>query len=355
MFSYSPIRSALPLAALLVAASMPAVHAQDAQQGAAPAAADTSAASPAASATPPAPAAEPTRNPTDVVAKVGDETVTEKDVSIAKQEFAAELGQVPPARQHRVLIDAVVSMKLLARAAQEAGLDKSPDFLSRLDFLKIQALRNAYVEQSIATTVSDADLQKAYQDLVVAQFKPEEQIRARHILVDTKEQAQKIIDQLKGGAKFEDLAKQSKDPSGQNGGDLGYFGHGQMVPPFEKAAFALQPGSVTQEPVQSEFGWHVIKVEDKRMSQPPAFADVKQDLKQYLLKQKFQTVMADLRKKYPVEIVGAAAGADAEPSAQDVSPEEDESDPGSAGDGQPGDSGNPPAAGDQPAGSDQPK
>ena len=91
-------------------------------------------------------------------------------------------------------------------------------------------------------------------------------MHARHILVDTKEEAEKIIDDLKGGASFEELAKQSKDPSGQNGGDLGFFGEGQMVPEFEKAAFALEPGQFTQEPVQTQFGWHVIKVEEKRMS-----------------------------------------------------------------------------------------
>jgi peptidyl-prolyl cis-trans isomerase C len=173
--------------------------------------------------------------------------------------------------------------------------------------LRIQALRNAYVEQAIVKEVDDADLQEAYKTMVLAQHKPEEEIHARHILVDTKEAAEKIIADLKAGQSFEELAKQSKDPSGQNGGDLGFFGKGQMVAPFEEAAFALQPGQFTQEPVQSEFGWHVIKLEEKRMSEPPPFDPMKDQLREYVLRQKFEVVIAALRDKYPIEILDPTA------------------------------------------------
>ena len=127
-------------------------------------------------------------------------------------------------------------------------------------------------------------------------------MHARHILVDTKEAGREDHRGFEGRRQFEDLAKQSKDPSGQNGGDLGFFGPGQMVPPFEKAALALKPGEITQEPVQTEFGWHVIKVEEKRMSAPPTFDEVKEQLRNYVLRQKFEQVTAALRDKYPVEI-----------------------------------------------------
>lgn len=293
--------TAVCVAALLVGANF-AASAQDAAEGAQPAAPTGAAAT--------APATQ--RDPAEVLAKVGSQTITEQELVIAEQEFGSELAQVPPEQKRGVLIDALVNMELLAQAARDAGLDKGPVFENRLQFVTLQALRNAFVEQSIVGSVSPEDVQKTYQDVVVAQHKPEEQVRARHILVESKEAAEKVIADLKGGADFAELAKQSKDPSGQNGGDLGYFGRGQMVPPFEQAAFALEPGATTEQPVESQFGWHVIRVDEKRMSQPPALADVEAQLRQYVLRGKFESVMADLRSKYPVEIVGGP-GAPAEP------------------------------------------
>jgi peptidyl-prolyl cis-trans isomerase C len=273
----------------------------------------------------PAPAAEAS-DPGAAVAKVGDATITERDLKLAREAFANEMANVPEGQPRAVLIDAVVSLELLAQAARDAGMADGPQFEAELAFLKLQALRNAYVEKSIVNSLTDAEMQEGYQKLVVSQHKPEEQVHARHILVDSKEEAEKIIDELKGGASFEELAKQSKDPSGQNGGDLGFFGKGQMVPEFEKVAFALEPGTFTQEPVQSQFGWHVIKVEEKRMSEPPSFTEIEGQLRTYLVRQKFETVLASLRDKYPVEIIDqpagpAAAPADAAP-ADAATPEE---------------------------------
>ena len=292
-------RSAVCAAALLIAAGAFGARAQETVQDP-----TTPTQAPAGA----APAAEPPRNPTDVVARIGDRTITEADLTLARQEFGSELGQIPAEQQRSALIDALVNIELLALAAQDAKLDQGPDFERRVEFLRKQALRNAYVETQIVSTVSPEELQKGYETLVLAQHKPEEQLRARHILVETKEEAQKIIEDLKAGVAFEELAKQSKDPSGENGGDLGFFGRGQMVPPFEQAAFALEPGSYTQEPVQSEFGWHVIRVEEKRMSQPPTLEEVTDELRNFLIRQKFETVMADLRKRYNVEITGRPEG-----------------------------------------------
>jgi peptidyl-prolyl cis-trans isomerase C len=302
-------RTAGCVAALILALAAPAANAQD--DAAQPPAAEA----PAAEAAPaetvaPAEAEAPPRNPTDVVAKVGDSTITEADLVIARQEFGNELGGVEESEQRGLLIDALVNMELFAQAARDAGLEQSPGFEQRLEFLKTQALRNLFVEQSIVGTVTSEDLQKGYERLVLAEHKPEEEVHARHILVDSKEEAEKIIADLKGGASFEELAKQSKDPSGQNGGDLGFFGRGQMVPPFEEAAFALEPGKITEQPVQSEFGWHVIRLEEKRMSEPPALADLEDELRNYLLREKFQTALTELRNKYPVDVVGQPAPAE---------------------------------------------
>jgi peptidyl-prolyl cis-trans isomerase C len=262
----------------------------------------------------------PAPDPDAVVARVGDVTVTEQDVKFAGEAFEGELANVPDAQRRSVTIDAFVNMLLLAKAAEDAGLDKTEDFAAKLEFLTLQALRNLYVTEAIMGGITDADMQEGYQTLVVGQHAPQEQVRARHILVETKEAADKVIADLKGGAAFEELAKQSKDPSGQNGGDLGFFGKGQMVPPFEEAAFALEPGEITEEPVESQFGWHVIRVEEKRMSEPPSLSEVEPELRNYLLRQKFETVIAELRDKYTVEIVGAPEAAESPAAA----PETDE-------------------------------
>ena len=134
----------------------------------------------------------------------------------------------------------------------------------------------------------------------------EEQINryARHILVKTEDEAKAIIKELDDGADFEATAKEkSTGPSGPNGGDLGFFGKGQMVPEFETAAFALDKGSFTKEPVQTQFGWHVIKVEDKRPQEKPKFEDVAAQLRQQLIRERYETVMAELKADTPVEIL----------------------------------------------------
>jgi peptidyl-prolyl cis-trans isomerase C len=270
----------------------------------------------------PAPAEAPAADPNAVVARVGDATVTEQDIQFAHEAFEGELANVPEAQKRNVVIDAFVNMQLLAQGARAAGLDRTEEFAARLEFMKLQALRNAYVRNAIVNGLTDAEIEEGYRTLVLAEHKPEEEVHARHILVDKKEDAEKIIEQLKAGGSFDELAKQSKDPSGQNGGDVGFFGRGQMVKPFEEAAFGLEPGGTTEEPVESQFGWHVIRVEEKRMSEPPSLEQVEEQLRNYLLRQKFETVIAELRDKYPVEIVGQEEEPAAAPSTQEVPPAE---------------------------------
>jgi peptidyl-prolyl cis-trans isomerase C len=145
---------------------------------------------------------------------------------------------------------------------------------------------------------------KAEYDKQIGTFQPQEELRARHILVATKEDADRIVGELDAGGSFEELAgKNSTDGTAQNGGDLGYFSRGQMVDAFEEAAFALEPGTYTKEPVQTQFGFHIIKLEDKRMSAPPPLEEVDEQVRSVLLRQKFETTMAGLREKYTVEIL----------------------------------------------------
>jgi len=154
----------------------------------------------------------------------------------------------------------------------------------------------------VREAVTEAQAKAAY-DEQIAKLAPEPEVRARHILVKTEQEAKDIVKQLKAGADFTELAKKSSDgPSAQTGGDLGYFSRGQMVKPFEDAAFSLKPGQIS-DPVQTEFGWHVIKVEDKRNRPLPTFDEVKEQLMASLVQNQLKTVVQTLRGSAKIDIV----------------------------------------------------
>ena len=242
-----------------------------------------------------------------VIATVNGVDIKQSDLDFAASEVGPRLANYTPADRRKLLLQYVIENELMAGAGQNDNLDKEASFPGRVAYHQRRALRDAFFDAKIHDAVTEADAKKIF-DEKIAGLKPEQEVHARHILVETKEAADKVVADLKAGGSFEDLAKQSKDPSGQNGGDLGFFGKGQMVPEFEAAAFALEPGSFTEEPIQSQFGWHVIKLEEKRMSQPPAFDAVKEQLTAFLQRQKFDAILTELRSRYPVEIVGAPAG-----------------------------------------------
>jgi len=241
--------------------------------------------------------------PGDVVAKVGDADITEADIAFAAQDLGQQLQQFPPDQWRALLLDVVVDMELIAQAAREDGLDQDPDFKKQLEFLELQALRNAYISQKIDGAITDDVLNSAYEEEFKDYEGPEE-VNARHILVNEKAEAEDLIKDLDGGADFVELAKEkSTGPSGPNGGDLGYFGKGQMVKPFEDAVFELEPGTYTKEPVQTQFGWHVIKLEDKRRQEKPAFESVAGELRQRLIREQYEAKMAELKDAIAVEIL----------------------------------------------------
>ncbi len=240
-----------------------------------------------------------------IVARVGDAVITDEDFALAEADFSQELAQMPEDKRRSVLIDVLVDMELLAGAAIAEGLDKTEAFDRRLAFLRTRALRNAYVEANILNAITDEAIEAEYQEQIKS-FQPQTEVRARHILVVKKEEAEAIITELGSGTEFAALAKQkSTGPSGPNGGDLGYFTKGKMVPEFEQAAFALEKGAYSKEPVQTQFGWHVIMVEDKRETSPPPVSDLAQKIREGLVRKNFEAVMADLKAKTKVEIVGA--------------------------------------------------
>lgn len=242
--------------------------------------------------------------PDDVVATVNGVELTEQTLSLAASAFGGQLQQIPEAQRRKALINVIIDMTILAEAAKVADLDKTEDFKARFDFLKTRTLHDEYLAQKIAATVSDADV-KAQYDADVKDLPTPQETRARHILVKTKEEADVIVDELNDGADFVELAKtKSTGPSGPNGGDLGYFTKDRMVKPFADAAFLMEPGSHSKEPVQSQFGWHVIKVEDRRNKPKPSLEEVSPRIRDNLVRQKFTKAIADLKAKSVIEIKG---------------------------------------------------
>ena len=213
------------------------------------------------------------------------------------------MGTMPAAQKRTSLLEFLIDNQLFAEAAEGAKLNEIPDYETRLNYLKRRALRELYFEKVIKASVSDADARKVYDDQVKL-LKPEEEVSARHILVETEDQAKALKEKLKNGADFAQLAKEnSKDPgSKDDGGNLGYFGHGQMVPQFEDVVFKLQKGEVS-DPVKTQFGWHLVKLEDRRTKQPPAFEIVKDRIVQSMLLQKAQLAATELRAKSKIELV----------------------------------------------------
>lgn len=240
-----------------------------------------------------------------VVATIDGKPITDADLALAAEDLGEYLARIPKAQQRAQLIDLVVNMRLLAQASEKEGLADSDAFRNRMAYLRERALRDLYFDEVISKQATLQEMRKAYDD-AIAKTEPEQEVRARHILVKTKEEADAIAAELKGGADFAELAKsKSTDTgSGQAGGDLGYFTKDRMVPPFAEAAFALEPGQ-TSDPVESQFGWHIIKVEDKRKQEPPAFESVVDQLRQIVLRDKLGTAIEALKAAAKIEIMPA--------------------------------------------------
>ena len=242
----------------------------------------------------------------DVVAKVGSQKITEGELKAAESEIGPQFKNLPDDRRKLAVLSALIDIKALAQKAEKANLQKDPDVAAQIAFERDRALHNAYFAKNGVAEISDKEL-KALYDKEVAAMQPRQEIHARHILVKTKEEAEKVIDELNKGADFQEVAKkESTGPSGPQGGDLGFFSQGQMVPAFEKAAFALKPGEYTKEPVKTQFGWHVIKVEEKRDAQPPSFDQVKDQLRQVAMRDKYMEMVQSARKDLNVEYVDPA-------------------------------------------------
>ena len=208
-----------------------------------------------------------------------------------------QVRQMPLQTLFPLALDQVLNNRIIGIKADTAKLESDPEVTQLMQTAKEQIVRNVYVERELKNNVSEKDLKKAY-DKMLTGFEKVEEVRARHILVADEAKARDIIKKINEGAKFEDLAKESSDtPTSQNGGDLGYFAKSEMVPEFAEAAFKLAPGSVSKDPVKTQFGWHVIKVEDKRQRPEPTFESVKPQIEAQVRRGQLNTMLAKWQKE----------------------------------------------------------
>jgi len=240
-----------------------------------------------------------------LVATVDGAEIRQSDLTMMYQELPAQYRQLPREMLFQQLLDQLIVRKLLAAKAREEGLDETPDIERRLAFAEDGVLQQVYAVHYIDQVLTNEKLRAAY-DQMVADLGGQEEVNARHILVETEAEAKLLIEAVDGGADFATLAaKHSTGPSGKEGGSLGWFTAEQMVPEFSQAAFALKVGEVSAAPVQTQFGWHVIKVEDRRTQEPPSFDESRADLRRAEANELIGGMMDEVRENADVRIFDA--------------------------------------------------
>jgi peptidyl-prolyl cis-trans isomerase C len=241
-------------------------------------------------------------SPDDVVARVDGTEISRAEVMTAAGElppqYQAQIDQIFP-----MLVQRFVDLKLASNAGRAAGLEDDAEVQSRIADAREAVIREVYITREIDKRLTDEMVQQSYQDYL-EQNPAKTEHHARHILVESEEEAIALIEQLDGGADFAELAKEkSTGPSATTGGDLGFFSEDQMVPEFSAATAAIEVGSHSAEPVQSQFGWHVIKVEDRRTAAQPSYTDLEPQLREQMTRQVVEQLLAELRDNAEVEIL----------------------------------------------------
>jgi peptidyl-prolyl cis-trans isomerase C len=236
-----------------------------------------------------------------VVAKVNGTEIHQSDLALADEEVGAQqTAQMTPEAKRDYLVAFLTDMNLVAKAAEAKKVGDSADFKRRLSYARNKLLMETYLQSEAKAAVTEQAMRKVY-DEAIGQMKKEPEVRARHILVETEDEAKAVIAELKKGGDFAELAKtKSKDPGSADGGDLGYFTKDQMVPEFSEVAFKMYPGQVSN-PVKTQFGWHIIKVEDKRTRAMPEFDKVKDQIATYVARKAQTEFIAHLRETAKVE------------------------------------------------------
>jgi peptidyl-prolyl cis-trans isomerase C len=243
-----------------------------------------------------------------VLVKVNGAEIRQSDVKLAEEELGPSLAQMDPATKKENVLAFLIDMKIVAKAAEDKKIEDRPDFKARLAFTRNRLLMDNLLATEGKAAATDEAMKKVY-DEAAKQIAGEQEVHARHILVETEDEAKAIEAELKKGTDFAELAKtKSKDPGAADGGDLGFFTKDQMVPEFSAVAFALEPGKIS-DPVKSQFGWHVIKVEEKRSRKAPDFEQVKPQIETYVTRKAQAEYVTKLRESAKVERMDQASNA----------------------------------------------
>ena len=232
-----------------------------------------------------------------IVANVNNEDISLETMIHAMNELPPEIQSQPFMSYYEDLLERVIDIKLFAQEGKKMKLDEEPSVRAAIDFVIEKVLMQAFLSKYVQENIKEENIKASYSNFIADETSREE-IKASHILIDTESEALDVINMLNDGDDFAELAKsKSTGPSGPSGGDLGWFKRGQMVPPFEKAAFSLNKNEITQRPVQTQFGWHVIKIFDKRIPEAPSYESMKskliQDLERKIVSKKIQDLRND--------------------------------------------------------------
>ena len=240
-----------------------------------------------------------------VAARIDGQPIMRSEVLRELQAMGPQAASMPFKAIYPQLLEKVIMTKVVANKGYADKLQNDKDVKDRVKDAEEQLVADAYIRKAITPKITDEKIQARYDELV-KKFKADDEVRARHILVPTEEEAKDLIKQIKDGADFSKLATEKSKDSGsaKQGGDLGYFPRAAMVKPFAEAAFAMKVGDVSEKPVKSEFGYHVIKVEDRRKSSPPPVSDVKDQIRNQLGQEMVGPVVKDLQAKAKIERFG---------------------------------------------------
>lgn len=246
--------------------------------------------------------------PTDtVVAKVNGDPVYKGDLEKIEKTLPPELvknaKEKDKGKFFAGLRDQAIDIKLLTDAAKKANLEKDPEVQQTIAQMTDQVLLQAYIGKQLNPLVNDKAIKEKYDEFVKAFPKDEMETKARHIMVKDEAEAKKIIQELKGGADFQKLAREkSIDKSTTNeGGELGYMRKNDIDPTFGDALFSLKPGAYSETPVKTSLGWHIIKVEDRRKVKPPKFEEIKDQLGAAVFQEQFKKLVEQHRDKASIE------------------------------------------------------
>lgn len=274
---------------------------------------------------------EKPKNENPVLAKLYGDEVKRQDVLALVNTMPAQMQQIPPEQLFSLALEQIINNKIIDNNAASSGLENDSEVLKQLEGIKVQIVRNKFLENAVKSKLTDERLKTEYEQYLT-NFPDVEEVKVAHILVDNEKLAKELIGKLNKGAAFADLAKEnSQDGSAEGGGDLGYFSKTDVVPAFAEAAFALKAGTYSKAPVKTDFGFHIIKVDEKRNRPPASFAEAKPYMEQELQRSILDEMIKELRADVAIErfdingnpIAKTEPAAGAEGQAEDTSAEAD--------------------------------